>query len=155
MRRDPAPTAAVVAVSAAALMAAAERAVCAHHSAPLAAAEAIRTALASLWDGVPPEAVRDVLVTAARGAVEGGSAVVPAVVAARWPARDLFAAAGLLKFAGAAVASGCPERGPAKSKPLQLFASSCAFDRDEDGGTLTSLAVLLALAHLGPRPWDE
>jgi hypothetical protein len=91
-----------------------------------------------------------VMITAAQVAVEAGVAVVPDAAAAMFPGGHVDGADGMLELTGEWIAAGRPGPGsyPGGFMPPFAFASSVAFDRDEDDQTLTSVSVLLTLAHL-------
>lgn len=97
---------------------------------------AVRAAVGEVWDRVTPEAARDLLAGAANFAREHGVRAVPSEFAED----DLSAARALL-----ALGDGMPVRRGRVPTAADLFASSVAFDREEDDETLSSLAVLLAL----------
>jgi hypothetical protein len=148
MNRDDMPTGADVASATADLFAAARRTVAAL---PLgadqaAAVAAVRSALGQLWPKVMPEAVRDVMVSAAQLACEYGVTELPTAVVGQYTAGPLDGAAGMLELTGQWIAEGRPAPANGLFTPPMAFASSVAFDRDEDEETLTSLAALLALA---------
>lgn len=111
------------------------------------AVDGIAAALRQLWPSIPPESARDALCIAARAAVVGGITEVPV--------RDPdFTASTMLELTAELLAAdpghqvtGAPI-GPRMNPPL-AFASSCAFDREEDAETLHSLAVLCVLAEMG------
>jgi hypothetical protein len=147
VNRDAPVTTATVALATGKMMVAARRAAPPGPSDPAAAVTAIRAALAPLWPKVPPEAVRDVLATAAEGAAEAGITRIPESITSRYPAYgELIAAVTLLDMAGRWYRAGKPASQPGRPAPHQALASSVAFDRDEDDDTLTALAILLALA---------
>jgi hypothetical protein len=155
MKRDPAPNPAEVAIATGELMVTARRLTARlprlAESAPeqLASAVAVVRAgiLDRLWAEVPPEAVRDVMVTAAETVYEAGVTEVPEAIAAMFPG-ELDGAGGMLEMTSEHLAAGKPEPAPGRFTPPYAFASSVAFDRSEDDETLASLSVLLTLAHL-------
>ena len=148
MNRDDMPTGAAVALAFGELMVTAKRLTAQlprlNESTPDQLADAVtavRASIAGIWPNVLPEAARDVMVTATGMASHHGVRSLPEGLAdetADWP----------LVMTGQ---DGVPEAGAIGS--ALAFASSVAFDRDEDDQTLTSVAVLLTLAHLAlPRP---
>jgi hypothetical protein len=155
MKRDPAPSPAAVALATGELMVTARRLTARlprlAQSAPeqlTAAVTAVRAGiLDGLWSKVPPEAVREVMVTTAEMACEAGVTEIPESVAAMLPG-DLDGAEGMLELTREWIAAGRPEPGPGRFTPPSAFAGSVAFDRAEDEQTLASLSVLLTLAHL-------
>jgi len=142
----------MVALATGELMVAARRTVAAlpADAAPAAVVAEIRSALGQLWPGVPPEAVRDVLISAAELAAELGVTQMPddlsVELAERYPGQ-LDGADGMLELTAGWITAGKPT-GPGGFTPPVAFASSVAFDRAEDEETLTSLAALLAVSHL-------
>src|SRR5260221_6215101 len=114
-----------------------------------AAVAVVRAGIGQLWPQVPPEAVCAVLLAAAELAVVAGVSAVPQAAAAGFAAGHLDGADGMLQLTGEWLAAGRPRRRPrGVFAPPFAFATSVAFDRDADDQTLTSLAVLLTLAHL-------
>ena len=115
-----------------------------------AAAAAVQTAITPLWPQVMPEAARDVLVTCAELAVTRGITALPA-------STDDITAGAMLELTAEWAASGGP--GPAAGfAPHVAYASSAAFDRDEDAATLAAVALLMAVAHpaagvVPPEDW--
>jgi hypothetical protein len=110
---------------------------------PVTAERAIREALAPLWPRVSPEATRDVLVTATELAQQHGARNLPDGLAdqtAEW----------LLEMAAQ---DDVPEAGAIGS--VRAFASSVAFDRDEDVETFATVAVVLAVAFTSEPEPDE
>lgn len=146
MKRDPAPSPAGVAMATAEIMTAARRAV-SPGADPVAAVAAIREALAPLWPTVPPEAVRDVLVVSGTAAYERGIRGLPDGLADR-------TAEWLIEMITDCRAGTLASPGPGGFSPPEAFASSVAFDRDEDAETFATLAVVLALAETAAAP-DE
>jgi hypothetical protein len=145
VNRDNPPTAEGIALATGEMMVAARRAA-PRPGDPAAAVAAVRAALAPLWPKVPPEAVRDVLATAAEGAAEGGITQVPEGITARYSYPELITAVTMLDMAGAWHSAGKPAARAGRPAPHVALASAAAFDRAEDEETLTALAVLLALA---------
>lgn len=142
MKRDPAPGPAEVALATAEMLTGARRAT-SPGADPVAARNAIRDALTPMWPRVSPEAVRDVLVTAAELAWQRGARSLPDGLAdqtAEW----------LLEMTGQ---DDVPEAGAIGS--ARAFASSVAFDRDEDAETFATVAVVLAVAETAPEPDPE
>lgn len=142
----------MVALATGELMVAARRTVTAlpADAAPAAVVAEIRSALGQLWPRVPPEAVREVLISAAELAAELGVTQMPddlsVELAERYPGQ-LDGADGMLELTAEWITAGKPTR-PGGFTPPTAFASSVAFDRAEDEETLTSLAALLAVSHL-------
>jgi hypothetical protein len=96
----------------------------------------VQAAITPLWPQVVPEAARDVLVACAQLAVTRGITASPG---------DVTAGA-MLELTAEWAASGEP--GPAAGfAPHVAYASSAAFDRDEDAGTLAAVSLLMAIAH--------
>lgn len=112
-----------------------------------AAVAVVRAGVLELWPQVMPEAARDVMLTCAETACEAGVREVPGAVADMLPG-ELDGAAGMLELTAEWIAAGRPERAAGGFAPPYAFASSVAFDRDEDTETLASVSVLLTLAHL-------
>jgi hypothetical protein len=156
MNRDDVPTGAAVALATGELMVTARRTVAmlAPGTGPADAVAAVRAAVGQLWPKVSPEAARDVMTAAAELACECGVTELPADVADRYVGQ-LNGAEGMLDFTGEWLAAGKPEPEPGRFTPSVAFASSVAFDRDEDDETLTSVAALLALAHMALRDRAE
>lgn len=151
MKRDPAPGPGVVALATGELMVAARRTVAAlPDTTPAAVVAELRSALGQLWPRVPPEAVRDVLISAAELAADLGITQMPddlSVELAELYPGQLDGADGMLELTAEWITAGKPT-GPGGFTPPVAFASSVAFDRAEDEETLTSLAALLAVSHL-------
>jgi hypothetical protein len=148
VNRDDPPNGAVIALATGELMVTARRAVAERQAIdPADAVAAVRAAVGQLWPKVPPEAVRDVMVAAAKMAREFGVTELPATVADQYSGQ-LDGADGMLELTGEWIAAGKPAPTNGPFTPPIAFASSVAFDRDEDEETLTSLAALLALAHM-------
>lgn len=155
MNRDDMPTGAAVALATGELMVTGRRAVAAYLAGltadvlaePAAAVAAVRADVEPLWPKVMPEAARDVMIAAAELACDLGVTELPADLADRY-AGQLDGAEGMLELTGEWLAAGKSGPGPGGFTPPVAFASSVAFDRDEDDETLTSLAALLALSHL-------
>jgi hypothetical protein len=103
------------------------------------AAAAVQAALTPLWPRVVPEAARDMLTACAQVAVSRGVTELPASVGS-------ITAATVLELTAEWVAAGSPDPG-ARFTPPVAYASSAAFDRDEDAETLAAVALLLAVAH--------
>ena len=154
MNRDSAPDSASITLATVELLAVARRTwhtLSANYGLAIGpAVDAMTAALGQLWPSIPPESARDALCSAARAAVTGGITTVPM--------RDAdFTASTLLEMTAEWLAAnpghevtGAPVGFPAN--PPLVFASSCAFDRDEDAETLRSLAVLCVLAEMAARP---
>jgi hypothetical protein len=158
MDRDRPPTGADVALATGELMVRGRRAVAAWpdvapNTLPALVAE-VRAAVSELWPRVPPEAARDVMLAAAEMACQAGVTEVPAEVAEVY-AGELDGADGTLSMMRDWLAAGRPEPTNGPFTPPLAFASSVAFDRDEDAETLTSLSVLLVLAHVAARAAAE
>jgi hypothetical protein len=155
MNRNDQPDLAAAAVAIGELLVTARRTVAAYLTAqaagsvigPAVAVEAVRAAVEPLWPRIPPEAARDVMVSMAAMACEHGVTTVPADVTARYPGQ-LDAADGLLELTSTSAPAAA---GPHHFTPAAAYASSVAFDRDEDDATLVSLAALAALAHIANR----
>jgi hypothetical protein len=140
MNRDTVPSGAAVAVMFGELMVAGKRAAI---GAPdlTAATAAVAAAIKPLWPHATPEAVRDVMMTCVELAHRNGTTL-PAGI-------EDTNVAGLLELAAGWHAAGNPDPPQSPAAPPVAFASSVAFDRDEDAETFGSVALLLALAHLG------
>lgn len=117
----------------------------------VAAVAAVRSALGRTWPAVIPGSVKDVLIIAARQAVQSGWAEAPEELLTRFPG-GYDGSDGMLALTAEWIAAGQPD-GPGGFEPPEAFAALVAvdraFDRDHDEGALTSAAVLLALAELG------
>jgi len=100
-----------------------------------AATVAVQDALAPFWSRVVPEAARDVLVTCGEIAAAHGYGL-PADV-------DDLTAETVLELA----AQHGDQPRPGGFAPHVAYASSAAFDRDEDPETFAAVCRLLALAH--------
>lgn len=105
-------------------------------------------ALGEFWPSTPPESARDALCISARAAVIGGITKVPMQDADLTASTLLELTADWLAANPGHEVTGAPI-GPPGNPPL-AFASSCAFDRDEE--TLRSLAVLCVLAEMAAKP---
>ncbi len=139
MDRDTPPDTLVASLMFGELMATGRRAAIAAPEDLAEAAAAVRAALTPLWPHVVPEAARDVLITCAQIAVGRGVTDLP-------PSVDNITAATMLELTAGWVAVGSP--GPAvRFTPPTAYASSAAFDRDEDELTFEAVALLLAVAH--------
>jgi hypothetical protein len=155
MDRDTPADTLVAALMFAEIMAAGRRAAIAASEDLAEAAAAVQAALTPLWPRVVPEAARDVLVTCAQIAVSRGVTELPAT------AGNVTAAA-VLELTAEWAAAGSTDPG-ARFTPPVAYASSAAFDRDEDAETFAAAALLLAVAHPaaparelddeGGRPW--
>ena len=151
MDRDTPPDGLVAALMFGELMAAGRRAAIAASDDLAEAAAAVQAALTPLWSRVVPEAARDVLITCAQIAVSRGVTELPA-------SAGNITAATVLELTAEWVAAGSPGPG-ARFTPPVAYASSAAFDRDEDAETLAAVCLLLAVAHpavpgdLGDGPW--
>jgi hypothetical protein len=115
------------------------------------AAGVIERTLSYLWPHIPPETARDVMCIAARDAAIAGTATIPA------PLEDMTAecllemtAEWLAAHPGHQVVNDAPIGLPEVCPPL-AFASSCAFDREEDAETLRTVAVLYAVAFAAQK----
>ena len=139
MDRDTPPDGLVAALMFGELMAAGRRAAIAAPDDLAEAAAAVQAALTPLWPRVVPEVARDVLTTCAQIAVSRGVTGLPASAGS-------ITAATVLELTAGWVAAGNPGPG-ARFTPPVAYASSVAFDRDEDAGTLAAVALLLAVAH--------
>src|ERR1700740_2223514 len=150
MDRDTTPYPGAIALATGELMIAGKRAVeaLAPGSGPAVAAAAVLVAIRPLWHRVMPEAARDVMVAAAQLACQNGPAGRPAGLVEEYGPGPLDAATGMLEMTAEHEAASWPEPQPGRTSPPLAFASTGAFDRDEDDATLTSLAALLAVAHL-------
>jgi hypothetical protein len=151
MNRDTMPTGAAIALATGELMVTARRLTARlprlADQTPegiVSAAVVVRAGILELWPKVPPEAVRDVMASCAEAACEAGVTEIPEAVAAAFPGQ-LDGAEGMLEMTHGQRSGEYPGRAVA---PPVAFASSVAFDRDEDEQTLASLSVLLTLAHL-------
>ena len=82
---------------------------------------------------------RDVLVACAQVAVSRGITALPADI-------EDETAVSMLELTAAQPASGSPGTAGGSAPPV-AYASSAAFDRDEDAATLSAIALLMALAH--------
>ena len=106
-----------------------------------AAIAAVREAVIPLWPQTVPEAARDVLIACADLAVTRHQvfnidpALDPSVIVRT-----------MLDFTAARAAGTQPDRAGGFPPP-QAFASSVAFDRDDDAAVLKAVCVLLAIAH--------
>jgi hypothetical protein len=158
MDRDHPPSGADVALATGELMARGRRAVAAWpdvrpNELPALVNE-VRITVSELWPRVPPEAARDVLVAAAELACRAGVTEVPAELGEVY-AGELDGAEGMLALTREWLAETYASDRREATPPPVAFASSVAFDRDEDAETLTSLAVLLVLAHVAARDAAE
>ncbi len=148
MDRDTPADTLVAAVMFGELMAAGRRAAIAAPDDLAEAAAAVQAALTPLWSRVVPEAARDVLTTCAQIAVSRGVTELPASAGS-------ITAATVLELTAEWVAAGSPGPG-ARFTPPVAYASSAAFDRDEDAETLAAVALLLAVAHpAAPADLDD
>ena len=150
MDRDTPPDGLVAALMFGELMAAGRRAAVAAPDDLAAAVAAVHAAIAPLWPQVVPEAARDVLVACAQLAVTCGITELPAGI-------EDQTAAGMLELTATQPASGSPETAGGFA-PHVAYASSAAFDRDEDAATLAAIALLMAVAHpaanvVSPEDW--
>jgi hypothetical protein len=84
-------------------------------------------------------ALRDVLVACAQLAVSRGITTLPAAI-------EDETAASMLELTAEQAASGSPGSASGFAPPV-AYASSAAFDRDEDAAALSALAPLMAIAH--------
>jgi hypothetical protein len=82
---------------------------------------------------------RDVLVACAQVAVSRGITALPADI-------EDETAVSMLELTAAQPASGSPGTAGGSAPPV-AYASSAAFDRDENAATLSAIALLMALAH--------
>ena len=139
MDRDTPPDGLAAALMFGELMAAGRRAAIAAPDDLAEAAAAVQAALTLLWPHVVPEAARDVLTTCAQIAVSRGVTELPASV-------GNITAATVLELTAEWVAAGSRDPG-ARFTPPVAYASSVAFDRDEDAETFAAVALLLAVAH--------
>jgi len=154
MNRDSAPDSAAITLATAELLAVARRTwrhLSANYGLAIGhAVDEMAAALGQLWPSIPPESARDALCHAARAAVLDGVTAVP------MPDAD-FTASTLLEMTAEWLAAnpGHEVTGPPigfPGNPPLVFASSVAFDRDEDAETLYSLAVLCVLAEMAAKP---
>jgi hypothetical protein len=148
MDRDTPPDSLVTALMFGELMAAGRRAAITAPGDLAAAAAAVQTAITPLWPQVTPEAARDVLVACALQAVARGIIDLPASI-------DDITAGAMLELTAGWVAAGSPG---ARFTPPVAYASSAAFDRDEDAATLAAVSLLMAVAHpaaggVSPEGW--
>ncbi len=148
MNRDLPPTGPMVALMFAELMATGRRAAITQEPGlPAEAAAAVQAALTPLWPRVAPEAARDVLITCAQIAVNHGITRLPVGI-------DNITAATMLELTAGWVAAGSPDPG-ARPTPPAAYASSAAFDRDEDADTFAAVALLLVIAHPSVPDLDD
>lgn len=94
-----------------------------------------------LWANTPPETVRDILLLTAEICCNSGLSKLP-----DW--LDTSHAKWMLEVTQGWIDAGKPTT-PNFSPPY-AYASSVAFDRNEDTETLDTVAVLLTIAHLVP-----
>jgi hypothetical protein len=111
------------------------------------AVHVMATRVAEVWPNVVPETARDVMLAAARIACDAGVRQVPEAILETLPNMQTMTADAVLQLTVEWVDAGEPYPGAGFTPPV-AYASSAAFDREEDEETLVSLAVLLALAHL-------
>lgn len=104
-----------------------------------AATAAVRAAITPMWPQLVPEVARDVLMTSARLTVARGVTELPA-------GTEDPTAATTLELTATWVAAGSPDPG-GRGGPPSAWASSVAFDRDEEPELLAAVCLLLALAH--------
>jgi hypothetical protein len=150
MGRDTPPEPLVAALMFGELMAAGRRAAVNGPGDLAGAAATVRAVIPPLWPRVTPEAARDVLVACAELAVAQGVTGLPG------ESGDITAGDMLELAAGHAAAGSPPAGGLA---PHVAYASSAAFDREEDAAVLDSVCLLLVLAHpasdIPPGGWPE
>jgi hypothetical protein len=155
MERDRLPSEPVITMLAVEVMIAGKRAATSAPPGDLTAAvTAVRKVIAPMWPRFVPEGARDVLITCAQIAVDLGVTELPAGL-------DSITAADMLELTAEWVAAGSPAP-RVKFTPPTAYASSSAFDRDEDAETFTAVCLLLAIAHPasppptgGPVPDDD
>jgi hypothetical protein len=111
------------------------------------AVQVMEIRLAEVWPHVVPETARDVMLAAARIACDARLRQVPEAILEAFPNTQTMTADAVLELTAEWVDAGEPDPGAGFTPPV-AYASSAAFDRDEDEETLVSLAVLLTLAHL-------
>lgn len=154
MNRDSTPTPAAITIATAQLLVTARWAwhkLSANYGLTMATAVApMAAALRQLWPSTPPESARDALCISARAAVIGGITKVPMQDPDFTASTLLELTAGWLAANPGHEVTGAPIGLP--GNPPLAFASSCAFDRDEDAETLRSLAVLCVLAEMAAKP---
>jgi hypothetical protein len=110
------------------------------------AAAAVRAAITPLWPRVAPEAARDVLVASASIAYSHGVTAVPDLPGELTGSSGAVTAGGMLDMT-AEWAAATPTPAGTRFTPPEAYASSCAFDRDDDAAVLDSVCLLMALAH--------
>lgn len=103
-----------------------------------AAIAAVRKAVNPMWATVIPEAARDVLIACAEVAADNGITSVP-----NGAGTDMIADT-MLEMTASWIADGRPS---GRFTPAAAYASSAAFDRDDDKATFAAVCLLLALAH--------
>lgn len=106
-----------------------------------AAVASVRAAVLPLWSRTVPEAARDVLVACADLAVTRHVVAVPDEL------DESLIASEILDLTAGWVADKRPAPAGGRFTPPVAYASSCAFDRDEDAVVLDAVCLLLALAH--------
>jgi hypothetical protein len=107
-----------------------------------AAVAAVRAAVVPLWPRTTPEAARDVLLACADLAVtQHQVAAVPGELG------ECLIASEMLSLTAGHAADKRPAPAPRRFTPPEAYASSCAFDRDDDAAVLDAVCVLIALAH--------
>lgn len=145
MERDHQPFGPVIELMFADVMVAGKRAAMSAPPGDLAAAvTAVRKTIAPMWPRLVPEAARDVMIACAQLAVTLGVTELPAAL-------DSITAADMLELTAEWVAAGSPAP-RVKFTPPTAYASSSAFDRDEDAETFTAVCLLLAIAHPASPP---
>jgi hypothetical protein len=154
MNRDEIPAGGIVALQTGELMVAARQATAHLPRLTEQTPEGLRSAVAAVrhvieqaWPSVVPETARDVMVAAARMACDAGIWQVPEAICEALPGMQTMTADAVLELTAEWVDAGEPAPGAGFTPPV-AYASSAAFDRDEDEETLVSVAVLLTLAHL-------
>jgi hypothetical protein len=126
-----------------------------------AAVAAVRAAVLPLWPRTVPEAARDVLVACAGLAVTRHVVAVPdelGELGESLTGGSLIASA-MLELTAEWDADERPPPASGRFTPPVAYASSCAFDRDEDATVLDAVCVLLTLAQpagdvASPEDWD-
>jgi hypothetical protein len=107
-----------------------------------AAVAAVRAAVVPLWPRTTPEAARDVLLACADLAFTQHQ-----VVAVPGALGKCLIASEMLSLTAGHAADKRPVPAGHRFTPPEAYASSCAFDRDDDAAVLDAVCVLLALAN--------
>lgn len=140
MERDEQAAPAMVALMFAEVMVTGKRAAEAAGDDLAAATAAVRAAITPMWPQIVPEVARDVLMTSARLTVARGVTELPA-------GTEDPTAATMLELTATWVAAGSPDPDGGRGGPPSAWASSVAFDRDEEPELLAAVCLLLAAAH--------